>query len=38
MDHHEEEIILDDYEDIYDDVTDGEKVYCAGVWISIRDI
>ena len=37
MEHPEEEIILDDHEDKYDDVINEEEVYCVVVKISIID-
>ena len=38
MDHPEEEMILNDYEDKNDDVIDEEEVYCSGVRKLIREI
>ena len=37
MVHPKEEMILDYYEDKYDDIIDKEKVDCAGVQRSIRE-
>ena len=37
MVHPQEDMILYDYEDKYNDVIDEEEVDCAGVWISSRE-